>query len=159
MTKVPPFDPVANEVESIREDLACPACGYNLRGLVGDLIRCPECGVSCDVAALVTARWTKPWYRAPRLTTVLWPAGAAYIGGLVVIALYATTSSGSVDWPAGLNLLALGMLLVVWCFVLYETCLQFTEAWLGLWLALLGHVALLGIVGGLGWAGLGCGGD
>lgn len=30
--------------EPIDVDIPCPACGYNLRGLPGDLIRCPECG-------------------------------------------------------------------------------------------------------------------
>jgi len=34
-------------------DLYCLSCGYNLRGLAGDPIRCPECGRSNPVATLV----------------------------------------------------------------------------------------------------------
>ena len=47
-------------VEAIQRDLACPACGYNLRGLTGDVIPCPECGTDVDIARLVTQKWTKP---------------------------------------------------------------------------------------------------
>lgn len=34
-----PFSPL----QPITHDIACTACGYNLRGLSGDPIRCPEC--------------------------------------------------------------------------------------------------------------------
>jgi arginyl-tRNA synthetase len=41
-------DPGASQLEPpatpLDRDLYCPTCGYNLRGLSGDPIRCPECG-------------------------------------------------------------------------------------------------------------------
>ena len=37
-------------------DLYCLNCGYNLRGLPGDPIRCPECGQSSSIAVLRAAR-------------------------------------------------------------------------------------------------------
>lgn len=39
-------------------DLFCPACGYNLRGGVGE--RCPECGKAYDISTLSASRipWT-----------------------------------------------------------------------------------------------------
>ena len=34
-------------------DIACPQCGYNLRGLpMGQTVRCPECGMASDLARL-----------------------------------------------------------------------------------------------------------
>ncbi len=42
-------------VNEIQQDLDCPHCEYNLRGLLGDVVSCPECGEICDVAKLVTA--------------------------------------------------------------------------------------------------------
>lgn len=38
-----------NESGAIDEDIFCLECGYNLRGLVGDPVRCPECGVDNPV--------------------------------------------------------------------------------------------------------------
>lgn len=37
----------------IDEDLYCMHCGYNLRGLSGDPVRCPECGVFNERGELV----------------------------------------------------------------------------------------------------------
>lgn len=36
----------------IDEDLYCLDCAYNLRGLVGDVVRCPECGAQNSADAL-----------------------------------------------------------------------------------------------------------
>ncbi len=36
---------------AIDQDLFCLTCGYNLRGLAGDPIRCPECGNPNDLGA------------------------------------------------------------------------------------------------------------
>lgn len=36
----------------IDEDLYCLACGYNLRGLSGDPVRCPECGYVNDLGTI-----------------------------------------------------------------------------------------------------------
>ncbi|RJP42460.1 MAG: hypothetical protein C4547_00525 [Phycisphaerales bacterium] len=36
----------------IDEDLYCLTCGYNLRGLSGDPVRCPECGESNDLGTV-----------------------------------------------------------------------------------------------------------
>lgn len=42
---VTPRDPDA----ALDEDLYCLTCGYNLRGLYGDPVRCPECGELNDL--------------------------------------------------------------------------------------------------------------
>ncbi len=40
----------------MRQDLTCPHCGYNLRGLPFPIARCPECGVTTDLARLLAPR-------------------------------------------------------------------------------------------------------
>ncbi len=53
---------------AIPDDLFCPQCGYNLRGLTSD--RCPECGYSIDAVRSVTSEipWVHRrdigWFRA-----------------------------------------------------------------------------------------------
>lgn len=42
----------AHDAGTIERDLYCLTCGYNLRGLSGDPVRCPECGQSQERAAL-----------------------------------------------------------------------------------------------------------
>ena len=41
-------------IDEIRQDLACPDCQYNLRGLIGAIVSCPECGMTVNVGELVT---------------------------------------------------------------------------------------------------------
>ena len=62
----PPVAPASDQGLSILDrDVACPDCGYNLRGLSREIADCPECGLRCDVAKLLTRRWDQPWYKAP----------------------------------------------------------------------------------------------
>ncbi|MCG8509202.1 MAG: hypothetical protein MI741_08225, partial [Rhodospirillales bacterium] len=72
-------------INTLERDLACPNCDYNLRGLPGPVVACPECGCKCDIPKLITARWNKPWYRAPKFNIVLAPATVAFIGVVVFL--------------------------------------------------------------------------
>jgi hypothetical protein len=53
---------VSSSIETT-EDLYCPQCGYNLRGLSSD--KCPECGLSLDRAAMLHSRL--PWSHRQRI--------------------------------------------------------------------------------------------
>lgn len=87
----------------LTRDLPCPGCRYNLRGLPGRVVTCPECGRELDRASLVHRRWTRPWHQAPGLGTLQWPAATlllmAVISGVMMVvldrptALIATESS------------------------------------------------------------------
>ena len=44
VSEVPFAVPISGSASVIDVDLYCLVCGYNLRGLSGDPVRCPECG-------------------------------------------------------------------------------------------------------------------
>ena len=61
------------------QDVGCPQCGYNLRGLGSGLVVCPECGQQNDVAKLLVRRWDKPWYRAPKFNLICLPVAVVLL--------------------------------------------------------------------------------
>lgn len=52
-------------IEQVLLNIYCPNCQYNLRGLKGKNVQCPECGHDCDITKLVCINWDKPCYKAP----------------------------------------------------------------------------------------------
>ena len=73
--KLEPSESVASDSgvapRDIDFDLLCEGCGYNLRGLSGDVIRCPECAqvnVVADIAEIpesLIAAWLRRAEAAP----------------------------------------------------------------------------------------------
>ncbi len=47
------------------DELKCFSCGYELRGLTGNVVTCPECGRQHNVTNMIIKQWNGPWYRAP----------------------------------------------------------------------------------------------
>jgi hypothetical protein len=129
--------------EEIREDVACPRCQYNLRGLVGDVVRCPECGTRCDVARLVSRRWTQPWYRAPGFSRVLYPAVWVYVCVIVIGAVL--RSSVAPFRPAWIAFLCCCP--VVWLVLMCRSWRVFEDV-RGVWLPVFGHLLLAGYLAG-----------
>ena len=76
----------------IQIDIACPDCEYNLRGLPGPIVNCPECGLTTDVPVLATRQWNKPWYKAPGFNTLMWPAVIAFISWIAFGVLFSLFS-------------------------------------------------------------------
>ena len=122
-------------VDGIQRDLACPQCEYNLRGLRGDVVSCPECGAVCDVAKLVNLRWTERWYRAPGQSTVYMPTTW---GVWLPLLLIGTTALGE----AGAMLFLL-VGLGVWVWLLRESWRWFQSSE-GVFLALACHFIVAG---------------
>ncbi len=114
-----PVQPVSQTSESaidsiLDQDLGCPGCGYNLRGLGGDRATCPECGLTSDVAKLLTRRWDKPWYKAPGYTRLCLPVAwimIALLGWVVIWAVVDTISNNGFTTPSRTLWLSLFLLL------------------------------------------------
>lgn len=85
----------AQAVDEIRQNVACPKCEYNLFGLRGAVVNCPECGEVCDVAALVSKQWTKPWHEAPGFSRLAYPAVVFAAGFVVTLLAMAMTGQAA----------------------------------------------------------------
>lgn len=140
-------------VEAIREDLACPNCEYNLRGLAGAVVDCPECGHECDIARLVTAKWTGKWYKAPGLNRLMFPVLIAVVGGLaslVIAMLYITMVNKGAQAEVVVPTFLFGVF-GLWMYFLWRTRRVFVEPWRGPLLSLIAHLIFVGYMTGLGF--------
>ena len=76
-------------MKELANDLACPRCDYNLRGLVGDEVVCPECGQHVNVARLIAQRWTRPWWHAPLYNTLALPLAWVVLSAIALLPITA----------------------------------------------------------------------
>lgn len=79
--------------EAIGARLECPACAYSLKGIDGAVVRCPECGLTIDRAAMVTARWRGSWYAVPGFSRLLLPV--AWLAFASLPALFVVQMQGA----------------------------------------------------------------
>ena len=105
-------------VAQLREELACPRCEYSLKGRTGDLVTCPECGLQCDVARLITSQWTGPWYRAPGFNRIIVPVAWPAVGMWVVLLIHVWEIAGG--RPPLFTLLSLATVLGGWLRSLWQ---------------------------------------
>ena len=130
-------------VAEIRRDLECPQCRYNLRGLSGDVVSCPECGAAWDVARLTGLPSTNPWLGTPEFGIVILPAASLLLGlPVVFLALQLCLAFGSMVWMG-----VLLALLVCWVWLVFRAWRAFESAE-GLYLVLASHLMLAGCVAG-----------
>lgn len=128
---------------SITIDVACPDCGYNLRGLPGPIVNCPECGLRSDVPVLAARQWDKPWYRAPGFNALMWPAAWMWISFLIFAFVDATVSLGTASALASCLVVIVG-----WSWLMVRAS-RVLDGEVGVWLALLMHVLVAGYLVGL----------
>ena len=141
-----PPDGIADDLDGLSRDVACPECEYNLRGLTGDPVACPECGGRFAVSRLLTMRWTKPWYKAPRFNSACGPPA-----GLLVGLVLSSVTAGLVSGPAvggGAAVAALPPLVFLACLAAgFWLSQRAIRGWGGV---LVGGLSLLVVVGYLG---------
>lgn len=79
---------------AIDENIYCLQCGYNLRGLSGDPIRCPECGEKNSLGlAAIPARYIEKALRDMETTLTRCVAFAVLAGLCLALALLDYTAS------------------------------------------------------------------
>lgn len=92
-------------------DIACPGCGYNLRGLPGDA--CPECGKPVELARVRSRRSRHPADRS--FACGVGVALAAIVGWVIAIVMSASDPMWMIAlWVPGAMLVALIVLVCVW---------------------------------------------
>lgn len=133
----------ATSVEMIRQDLACPGCQYNLRGLHGSVVSCPECGTHCDVATLVTERWTESWWKAPGFNILIGPAATFMVGIMLTLVTGMFVAADLVaTW---IMVIPAVLALIHWGYLWYRVHHNFGEP-RSLLLALLAHIIAVGMI-------------
>ena len=145
-----------DKAAAIRGELRCPQCDYSLRGLAGNIVTCPECGLLCDIARMVTSRWIGPWWEAPGYTRLVRPVAWA-----VFAAAGCFVASGSIvqsRFDTTVVISMIGVLLaipIIWMALMWHAHRLFPDG-RGLPLALLAHAlfagylaATIGIAAGL----------
>lgn len=128
-------------IEEVLRDVYCPDCQYNLRGLLGNDVKCPECGRTCDIAELVSIQWTKPWYKAPYFNMLCLPL---YFGilSIFVVPIVSIAISNFQTQQAMLLMSFAG-----WLACLHVPYRIF-KSMFGVWLSLMLHGAFIGLMGG-----------
>jgi hypothetical protein len=132
--------------QRIRDELTCPACRYSLRGLPGEVVLCPECGLKCDITAMMTRQWTGPWYNAPGFNRLLGPLVWLCLFGFAGLVLVGFSIDRSNPF------VAVSAFLVVfgwWAYVLWRVRDVPTPG-AGVPLALLAHGLFAGYLFGVG---------
>lgn len=143
-----PIGDSSAESANLGQDIPCPNCEYNLRGLGSDDVICPECGIVSNVAELLTRRWDKPWYRAPGYSRMSLPAAWLVCSALIllVVSIINAMSSGQF-WGfllAGWMLGTTG----VWALLMVQVARKM-GGMSGIGFAALSHVALAGYLAGV----------
>ena len=118
-----------NAVKEIQADLACPQCQYNLRGLRGPDVHCPECGLAINVAKLIASQWKGSWWTVPRLKAVESPTILAAAAGLFLGVVAQKATSQNTD-PEVLLICAVvgGIITLLWLASLLTLWLR-TRRW------------------------------
>lgn len=70
------------------EEGECPTCGYDLSGLPGDLVRCPECGGGVGRADYVKAAYRRMMSRSSQRALFYSSIGVGILAGAALIPWY-----------------------------------------------------------------------
>lgn len=56
---------MTESAQHIPDELTCPNCAYDLRGIDRTIVTCPECGAAINIDTLTRSLWNGPPWRAP----------------------------------------------------------------------------------------------
>ena len=130
--------------QQILNDLACPQCEYNLRGLRGPIVNCPECGVPCNIPRMIAQQWARPWWEAPGFNRLITPLAWIVISGCAVFVAYIFDLE---QWKSGgLITAALALVaLVGWAFLINWAPKEFEDE-RGIVLVIFLHALFVGYI-------------
>lgn len=140
--------PSARGAKPIDHDLYCLSCRYNLRGLSGDPVRCPECGeqnprLDAHVSPEQVAEQTRQIKRLLGLAALAFLPGLA-LAALGTAAIYVSGGQEGCLWCPGL--LGYGLLAYAWLGLQhFRTQCRGQRGWLGaaIWFWTIKFTALL----------------
>ena len=145
--------PAHEQADAVRDSLTCPQCQYSLRGLPGEIVNCPECGLECDIRRMMSDEWRRPWFEAPGFSKLLRPVSCLTIGSLVLF--YVGVMETDRFRGSGLiTATGVTVLLAAWGYFVKETLSQFRDG-RGPGLALLAHLLFAGYLASVFGIGMG----
>ena len=125
-----PPQPATPASPALDRDLYCLTCGYNLRGLSGDPVRCPECGNlnpigDVEIPAEIIRLRIRQMETSPAMcvTAVILGLPLLMLFGLLVIAMAGYYDAGPL-MCIGLPTLAMGVLWVYGAARFRESCMN-----------------------------------
>jgi len=124
----------------------CPSCGYDLRGLEGDAVTCPECGQRVDLVVLDRIVRTQNEH-VPGVSDLNFATYQLVFLVLIIVPVLLASESKAV--AAMLVTLLLGSLLVGYCIAVVRVMRKHPDAglrWLALLMHLLNLVAILTVI-------------
>jgi len=135
-------------LEEIQGDLACPSCQYNLRGLRGETVQCPECGMNVNVAHLIAQRWQIAWNKAPGYTKIAGPVLSAAVVTFVSLPFLMIVVDRAGYIPAQAVITVLSIVLgftLIWLYQIWRIYVTLDGIW-GVRMCLVAHLVLAGYV-------------
>lgn len=127
-------------IEQVLLNVYCPNCQYNLRGLRGREVQCPECGHTCDITKLVCTKWDKPWYKAPGYDKLCLPFYWIFAGISIGPILF-----GVITFLLRVNVIIyypfIALAIYLLCFI---PAYRLFKSKRGIWLSLLIHIVAIG---------------
>lgn len=129
-------------IDEVLRNVFCPDCQYNLRGLSGNIVECPECGKECNITELVAIKWTKPWYRAPYFNKLSIPLFTGVLG------LFAIPMTNYFVQSNQFYSMSVSIVFLIWMGSFY-ICYKTFDSIRGIHLALLMHVSFICYAAGI----------
>lgn len=132
-------------LEMLRDEAMCPQCEYSLRGLDGDVVTCPECGVNVDIVTLIKIQWNGSWHQLPTYKAISAPA---FVLVFLMIGMFVGLLADGIKHHEAIGLAISSYLIALWSWRMFKLWNRF-EGGYALKISLLAHVVFAGYLIGI----------